>query len=73
MRRQRFGKLAAAALVVGAALLAADLFTADGVFIDQNSDAGFAAGGRVLASGREELAALVGGGTRGCRIERPLR
>lgn len=44
----------------------ADLFTADGVFIDNNSDAGFAAGGRVLAQGREALAELVGGGSRAC-------
>ena len=33
----------------------ADVFTPDGVFIDKNSDAGFKAGGRVLASGREAL------------------
>jgi hypothetical protein len=44
----------------------ASVFTADGVFIDRNSDAGFAAGGRVLAQGREALATLVGGGSRGC-------
>jgi hypothetical protein len=44
----------------------ADLFTADGAFIDRNSDAGFAAGGRVLARGRDALATLVGGGSRGC-------
>src|SRR5690242_4221847 len=44
----------------------ANLFTTDGVFIDRNSDAGFAAGGRVLAQGRDALAALVGGGSRGC-------
>src|SRR6188472_1630205 len=31
----------------------ADVFTPDGVFIDKNSDAGFKAGGRVLAKGRE--------------------
>ena len=47
----------------------ADLFTADGVFIDKNSDAGFAAGGRVLAKGREALAELVGGGSRGCKTK----
>ena len=47
----------------------ADLFTADGVFIDKNSDAGFAAGGRVLAQGRDALATLVGGGSRGCRTK----
>ena len=40
----------------------ADVFTPDGVFIDKNSDQGFAQGGRVLARGREELATLVGGG-----------
>ena len=47
----------------------AQLFTADGVFIDKNSDAGFAAGGRVLAKGREALAELVGGGSRGCKTK----
>ena len=44
----------------------ANLFTSDGRFVDRNSDAGFAAGGRVLAQGREALATLVGGGSRGC-------
>jgi hypothetical protein len=47
----------------------ANVFTTDGVFIDKNSDAGFAAGGRVLAKGRDALAALVGGGTRGCKTK----
>ena len=47
----------------------ANLFTADGVFIDRNSDAGFAAGGRVLAQGRDALATLVGGGSRGCETK----
>lgn len=47
----------------------ADVFTPDGVFIDKNSDAGFKAGGRVLASGREALATLVGGGSRGCKTK----
>jgi hypothetical protein len=47
----------------------ADVFTPDGVFIDRNSDAGFKAGGRVLASGREALATLVGGGSRGCKTK----
>lgn len=47
----------------------ADVFTPDGVFIDKNSDAGFAAGGRVLAQGREALAELVGGGSRGCKTK----
>lgn len=45
----------------------ADVFTEDGEFIDRNSDAGFKAGGRMLAKGREALAALVGGGSRGCK------
>ena len=47
----------------------ANLFTEDGEFIDRNSDAGFAAGGRVLAHGRDALAELVGGGSRGCRTK----
>jgi hypothetical protein len=47
----------------------ANVFTADGAFIDRNSDAGFAAGGRVLAQGREALATLVGGGSRGCETK----
>ena len=45
----------------------ANVFTPDGVFIDRNSDAGYAAGGRVLARGRQALAELVGGGSRGCK------
>ena len=47
----------------------ANVFTEDGVFIDRNSDAGFAAGGRVLAKGRDALATLVGGGSRGCETK----
>ena len=47
----------------------ANVFTADGVFVDRNSDAGFAAGGRVLAQGRDALATLVGGGSRGCETK----
>ena len=47
----------------------ADVFTADGVFIDRNSDEGFRQGGRVLAKGREALATLVGGGSRGCKTK----
>ena len=47
----------------------ADVFTDDGVFIDMNSDAGFEAGGRVLARGREALAELIGGGSRGCETK----
>ena len=45
----------------------ANVFTPDGVFIDRNSDAGHAAGGRVLAKGRQALAELIGGGARGCK------
>ncbi len=47
----------------------ADVFTPDGVFIDRNSDEGFRQGGRVLARGREKLAELVGGGSRGCKTK----
>ena len=47
----------------------ADVFTPDGEFIDKNSDAGFKAGGRVLAKGREALATLSGGGSRGCKTK----
>ena len=47
----------------------ADVFTPDGVFIDKNSDEGFRQGGRVLAKGREALATLVGGGSRGCKTK----
>jgi len=47
----------------------ANVFTADGVFIDNNSDAGFAAGGRALARGRDALATLVDGGERGCKTK----
>jgi len=47
----------------------ANLFTTDGMFVDRNSEAGFAAGGRVLAQGRDALAALVGGGSRGCETK----
>jgi len=49
----------------------ANVFTEDGVFIDKNSDAGFAAGGRVLARGRDALAELVGGGSKGCKTKLP--
>ena len=41
------------------------------MFIDKNSDAGFAAGGRVLAKGRDALAELVGGGSKGCKTKLP--
>jgi len=45
----------------------ANVFTPDGVFIDRNSDAGYGAGGRVLAQGRQALAELIGGGAKGCK------
>jgi SnoaL-like domain len=47
----------------------ANLFTSDGTFTDKNSDAGYGQGGRVLAEGRDALAELVGGGTRGCKTK----
>ena len=47
----------------------ANVFTTDGAFIDNNSDAGYAAGGRVLAKGRDALAELVGGGSKGCKTK----
>ena len=47
----------------------ADVFTADGVFVDKNSEEGFKQGGRVLAKGRDALATLVGGGARGCKTK----
>ena len=47
----------------------ADVFTPDGVFIDRNSEDGFKQGGRVLARGREALATLIGGGSRGCKTK----
>lgn len=47
----------------------ANLFTNDGTFTDKNSDAGYGQGGRVLAKGRDALAELVGGGTRGCKTK----
>jgi len=47
----------------------ANVFTTDGVFIDNNSDAGYGAGGKVLAKGRDALATLIGGGERGCKTK----
>jgi hypothetical protein len=44
----------------------ADLYTADGVFVDDFTDEGFAADGLVRAVGREALARAAGGGDRGC-------
>lgn len=45
----------------------ADLYTADGVFVDDFTDQGFAADGLVRAVGREQLARAAGGGELGCR------
>jgi hypothetical protein len=45
----------------------ADLYTADGVFIDKITPNGFTKGGVVLAKGREQLAEVVGGGSLGCK------
>jgi SnoaL-like protein len=45
----------------------ADLYTADGAFIDKITPDGFAKGGVVLAKGREQLAEVVGGGSFGCK------
>jgi hypothetical protein len=47
----------------------ADVFTLDGVFIDKNTDEGVKQGGRVLAKGRDALATLIGGGSRGCKTK----
>jgi hypothetical protein len=47
----------------------ANVFTPDGTFTDRNSDAGYAAGGRVLARGRQALAELIGGGAKGCKTK----
>lgn len=47
----------------------ANVFTTDGQFTDKNSDAGYDAGGRVLAKGRDALAELVGGGSKGCKTK----
>ena len=45
----------------------ADLYTDDGVFIDNYSDDGFSKGGVVRARGREQLARAAGGGSDGCK------
>jgi hypothetical protein len=47
----------------------ADVFTPDGVFIDKMTDEGVKQGGRVLAKGREALATLIGGGSKGCKTK----
>lgn len=44
----------------------ADLYTEDGVFIDDFTEEGFAADGLVRAVGREQLARAAGGGDLGC-------
>lgn len=45
----------------------ADLYTDDGVFVDNFSDQGFAQQGLVRAVGREALARASGGGELGCK------
>jgi len=47
----------------------ADVFTPDGIFIDKMTDEGVKQGGRVLAKGREALATLIGGGSKGCKTK----
>ena len=44
----------------------ADLYTEDGIFIDDFTDEGFAADGLVRAVGREALARVSGGGALAC-------
>jgi hypothetical protein len=44
----------------------ADLYTPDGVFVDNFTEEGFKAGGLQRASGREQLARAAGGGTAKC-------
>lgn len=45
----------------------ADLFTADGRFIDNFTEEGYKVHGLVRAKSREQLAAVSGGGSRGCK------
>lgn len=45
----------------------ADVYTNDGVFVDDFTDEGFSQGGLVRAVGREALARAAGGGDRGCK------
>ncbi|MGD2166652.1 MAG: nuclear transport factor 2 family protein [Gammaproteobacteria bacterium] len=45
----------------------ADLYTDDGIFVDNFTDEGFGQDGLVRAVGREALARAAGGGDRGCR------
>jgi hypothetical protein len=49
----------------------ADVFTPDGIFIDKMTDDAVKQGGRVLAKGREALATLIGGGSKGCKTKLP--
>lgn len=44
----------------------ADLYTSDGVFVDDFSDEGFSQDGLVRAVGRDALARISGGADRGC-------
>jgi hypothetical protein len=45
----------------------ADVYTADGVFVDNFTDEGFKQGGLTRAVGRDQLARAAGGGSSGCR------
>ena len=45
----------------------ADLYTADGVFVDNFTEEGFRQKGLTRAKGREQLAAAAGGGSLGCK------
>jgi len=45
----------------------ADVYTADGIFVDHFSEDGFLQDGLVRAVGREALAGISGGGDRGCK------
>lgn len=45
----------------------ADLYTPDGVFVDNFTEEGFSKGGLTRATGREQLAAAAGGGSLGCK------
>ncbi len=45
----------------------ADLYTPDGIFVDNFTDEGYRQGGLVRAVGREALAAASGGGSLGCK------
>ena len=49
----------------------ADLYTEDGVFIDNYSNDGYGKDGVIRAQGREQLAHAAGGGAEGCK--KPIR